>query len=445
MKWIMDFHRSRGTKPWAEQSNKTTEILLESIELSIRTDVYQFLAQQNPIRPELETFYLFRKHPVYCGLWKHKLEAHFHELGVSFASMWTASLHGDLHRVARRDNLWRQTARESRPVPEPIFYYARHIRFFFAKDARQYFKPSKVGIKPLATQAPLALIFLDRFARNSFQHEFTPDELKRIMEKTIVWSHDDFEVKGMRPWEVAFGLKLSRPSRSQAHRQAKDMNKTKGLQRLTVPELLRKMCNALEGEMFEMTFNYFRMHMQCWKVLQFIAKDSHQVLSAMDCFPMIDNAARLPYVAGMVFLSTMRNSNLFVAKMAPTKDPAGCAPILFVDTVNAIEAFIDNGEGAVVTGDPDEEGEDTDDDDDDETKAPAELPLNPNPIWRSNYEVYYARQRARYFAQFSPIEKLAKAGAIKSDEHSEKISRLVNALEKLGQWNSQVPRSHRDR
>ncbi|KAK7608764.1 hypothetical protein JOL62DRAFT_605578 [Phyllosticta paracitricarpa] len=266
-----------------------------------------------------------------------------------------------------------------------------------------------------------------------------------IMEKTIVWSHDDFEVKGMRPWEVAFGLKLSRPSRSQAHRQAKDMNKTKGLQRLTVPELLRKMCNALEGEMFEMTFNYFRMHMQCWKVLQFIAKDSHQVLSAMDCFPMIDNAARLPYVAGMVFLSTMRNSNLFVAKMAPTKDPAGCAPILFVDTVNAIEAFIDNGEGAVVTGDPDEEGEDTDDDDDDETKAPAELPLNPNPIWRSNYEVYYARQRARYFAQFSPIEKLAKAGAIKSDEHSEKISRLVNALEKLGQWNSQVPRSHRDR
>ncbi|KAK7524881.1 hypothetical protein IWZ03DRAFT_430260 [Phyllosticta citriasiana] len=303
----------------------------------------------------------------------------------------------------------------------------------FTKDARQQFKPSKAGIKPLAMQAPLALIFLDRFARNSFRHEFTPEELKRIMEKTILWSHDDFEVKGMRPWEVAFGLKLSRPSRSQARCQAKDMNKTKGLQRLTVPELLRKMFNALEGEMFEMTFNYFRMHMQCWKVLQSIAKDSHKVLSSMNCFPMIDNAARLPYVAGMVFLSTMGNSNLFVAKMAPTKNPPGCAPILFVDTANAIEAFIDNDEGAVVTGDPDEEEEDTDDEDDDETEAPAELPLNPNPIWRSSYEIYYASQRARYFAQFSPIEKLAKAGAIKSDEHSEKFNRLVNALEKLGQ------------
>ncbi|KAK8179069.1 hypothetical protein BC567DRAFT_285089 [Phyllosticta citribraziliensis] len=388
MKETIEFYKEIGLKPWSAKADETMDILMGEIESSTRTD--------------------------------YKLQAHFHELGVNFAGSRNATTSVcHLYHAVRLEKLldkpWKdlETFIElqgetlfGEKAPETLDQCCR--RFFIthgvsaaslAKDSRRYFRSSKAGVKPLPHQAPLALIFIDRFCRNSYRHEFTPDELRNIMEKTIMWSHDDNEEEGIKPWQVTFGMRLSRPTRNQARRQAQDFKKTKSLQRLPIAGLLKKMCNALQGEMFEMTFNYFRMHIQCWKVLQSIKEESHDVLSTMTCFNLLDKAAQLPYVAGMVFFSTMRTSNLFLAKMASTRNTHGAAPILFVDTANVIEALIDRGEGDVVTGPQVEEEEDTDDDDDDEPMTKAEIPLNPNPIWRSQYEIQLAEERAQEVAK----------------------------------------------
>ncbi|KAK8170769.1 hypothetical protein BKA80DRAFT_305669 [Phyllosticta citrichinensis] len=79
------------------------------------------------------------------------------------------------------------------------------------------------GIKP---QIPLARVFMHRYCEDSGRVEFTPNELKKILEKTIMYEEDNDTNKiGEGPWGPVKGtlFSMSKPDKDQLRDRAQTL------------------------------------------------------------------------------------------------------------------------------------------------------------------------------------------------------------------------------
>ncbi|KAK8170849.1 hypothetical protein BKA80DRAFT_338964 [Phyllosticta citrichinensis] len=362
----LDFHKHLRPEDWPEPCDRAIKNLKIQIDVFIRNDPYQKITEGVRGCPEIEEFLLFRRNPVLCGLWMYRFQVVAHEVGVLISGtlggvLYTCHLYHAIRNEKLLQTPWEDMETLMELQAESTFGNRRPenrnecMRRFllatgvsastFAKDSRvRGIKRSKCLTRGLAWQAPLTRIFRHRYCENSRRFDFTPEELEKIMEKTGNWADDGYEEIGIR--DVIIGLDSSWPTRSQARREAKGKSKGQAPQRVPMPVLLKRMCNALQGETKELTFDYLHMHRQCWSLLRSIKQESLETFRKMDGSHILEEEGQLPQLVGFILSSALPESKPSRTASSNAESSGALCPLL-AKSANAIEALIDRGEGSV--------------------------------------------------------------------------------------------------
>lgn len=92
-------------------------------------------------------------------------------------------------------------------------------------------------------------------------------------------------------------LELTRLSESKS-RKHKD-----SIRQLTTVDLVGELCNALQGEIVELGFDYIRFHRFCWGLLRLIQEGCDDQLREIYGPNYLEKENRLPFVVGYIFMA----------------------------------------------------------------------------------------------------------------------------------------------
>ncbi|KAK4496191.1 hypothetical protein PRZ48_012171 [Zasmidium cellare] len=204
----------------------------------------------------LEPFYLLRRDPLWCGLLLYKIRIAAYDGALATASFWPLTLAG-----AHFYNCLRQAGALSRPWTdmETALEAQGPSRLFVgdipktAIDCRKrvvlalggspvamarHARSDKMSIRPEKTRSleirvPIYWIFKHRHCDGSGRVNLQPNDVDEILQKS---------------------------------RKAEDEVPATGS--IDIRLLLLSLCGALQSETKEITFNYFEIHIQSWKLLR---------------------------------------------------------------------------------------------------------------------------------------------------------------------------------
>ncbi|KAK8254163.1 hypothetical protein IWZ00DRAFT_569271 [Phyllosticta capitalensis] len=352
----LDFHENLHMKSWPKESNRFLEAIRNEIILFVSDKHYLKSAKDTPNWPKLQHLFIWRRHLVFSGLHMYRRQAQAQKLGVEFANMWGATvLTPHLYHAGK--SIFGERAPEGTEE-----YFRRYLlttgtsAASLAKNSRRNWQRSKAGARGLKELAPLARTFNDRYCNYYYRYDLTPDHLKNILENIKIWEvHgpdlEDIDISNRSDPDDWVGADDPRPRRLRSLPPGKKKQDGKALQRLTAPALLKKMCSTLEDEKDELSFDYFRMHLQCWKLLRSIREKCHPMLRKMFGPGYLETESHLEVMVGYVLLSAV-NVSSFPPQIAKAKKTAEVTSALLAKTAEAIEELVDRGEGTRVTGPP---------------------------------------------------------------------------------------------
>jgi hypothetical protein len=235
---------------------------------------------------QLPKDYFLKRDPLWCGMLLYKFRVAAYEGAIFTINQYSSVLsNAHLYNALRQNGMLIQAWRGmdyilTKHVPEHIFVgdlprkfdqcQTRLILAFgaspsaFARDPRRSsLRISSHKTRTLKMQTPVFNAFKGRYCDSNGHRHFAPDDIQdmlvRIAEKT---------------------LKQKISIRGSIQRSA---------------ELLAYLALVLHSECVEMTFNYFKLHMNCWKMLQQLDDSIGADVSAwMECERI---PAALPYLA----------------------------------------------------------------------------------------------------------------------------------------------------
>ncbi|KAK8237778.1 hypothetical protein HDK90DRAFT_204220 [Phyllosticta capitalensis] len=274
-------------------------------------------------RPLPQTHWLFQSNPILSGLWQYSAQYIFSETGIKIASdmgailsakhlyrafskerfFWGSWKDMDAVLICQRDINFMRIAESA----SPDVYVRRYLLDMgasasdFARDNNRRIPLTTARPKPLRSHVDLMRIFKHRFCMESRRVSFSPEDLKKIMEKTSFWEESDDE----DPFKIRDFDGGIRIDRGMVLNDRPDSSRSRNLQRQPIPKLLKKLAVALHGELLVLVYDYLYMHTFCWKLLQSEKDTQDDEFKQMYGYDYLASSRQLPKVAGYILMAAV--------------------------------------------------------------------------------------------------------------------------------------------
>ena len=281
--------------------------------------------------PDPEPFRLLKQYPVICGLLAFALKMQAQEINIVFVNAW-----GSIMYSAQLYNAVRQESFVPRMWKDMEFIIAMQggDKFFVGeapKGLEEYLKRfllsmgysaaifaanrrpnanvvSSKGPRTLTKLCAVAELFAGRYCKNDAAVSWTPEIIKPIIEAKLDDSEpedaDDDETgpKGSKPKSA----KKKKPSSSGALLRKPKQNSHS----LPTNEFLLDIANCLHAECVEMSIDYLRMHLSCWKLLRKVNEVCKPRLLNTYGAGYLEKENQLPFVVGYIFMAATVTSKI---------------------------------------------------------------------------------------------------------------------------------------
>ncbi|KAK8179011.1 hypothetical protein BC567DRAFT_284952 [Phyllosticta citribraziliensis] len=326
-----NLERNNHCPTWPASKDSALIEVRESIRDWVENDLVHNFLQRHGSPSTLGEHCHFKNNPIFCGLFQYTLQMRFHVIGVDYANSWGAILYArHLYNALKQEKIlekrWTdmhllsllqpdETAFGSKAPKDRKDFLKRYAIMdgvsaaSYPPEARRLIQRSQSGLKGFKYQARLARVFMHRYCEGSGRVDFSPDELKKIMEKTITYEEDDdTEEIGEGPWSPVKGtlFSVSKIDKARLRKRAQT------LPRLTIPELLGKLSNALHGETgtHEFHFDYLYMHFAAWMMLQTAKNACDAHLQQMFGPNYLQHEYELPGIVGYLLFALANPENV---------------------------------------------------------------------------------------------------------------------------------------
>ena len=346
------FHKGIHMDTWPSQNDEALQQFTEMVEFWIHSDQQRKVAPQMKRINTPEPFQLYRKHPWSCGLWKYWAQMQFHEFSIVFVNAWGSVMScAHLYNAVqnRSQKLTWKDMQVATGLQEPETFFIGEApktpdeclkRFALAMGAsaatlakstrkKKGLTLSKRGPKGLKELGTLLQTFRSSICDAIGPKDIRAEDVQKILEKSS-WSYE-----------------LDEDKKAATVFRDSDVVPDKALTRqLPVDKCLGLMRDILHAEMIEVSFDYFRLHRQCWRLLRHVKEQCRDDLIRIFGPDYIQKESELPFVVGYVLLSASSSQQLVDLK---SKLPsAQITSKLLEDAADTLKAMIDAGAGGLI-------------------------------------------------------------------------------------------------
>lgn len=382
-----EFHKDLRVDTWPQSNDQVLRQILERISTWVQSDSVQEMRMSMMKRsvnqvPPSKPFFMMKQHPLYCGLLSYSIKALALDAAIAFANAWGSILYcAHLYNAVRQEKLLTDVWPDMNLAlfmhkTEDMFvgdlpkscsdYFSRFCLAMgysasnFAKNKRPG-RPaaSKSGPRALNDLAPVSNKFKARFCYDDERGDLLPSDVEAILaEYADTCDDDEFFDDGSNEWvipRIQINAALP-PDMDDSHAAAKKP-KSKGTgKRLTRSvasgvkpiEVLNALLNAIQSESLELTFDHFRLHTFCWRLLRNIQTHLDDDLRKIYGAGYLEKENQLPWIVGCIFMTASETSRL-AGVLLPKKKEIVTSRLLQM-AAGAIKTMIDSGAGAMEIG-----------------------------------------------------------------------------------------------
>ncbi|KAF2447907.1 hypothetical protein P171DRAFT_453049 [Karstenula rhodostoma CBS 690.94] len=349
-----EFHADIKMDTWPKQNDDVMQHFIETIEFWVHKD------HQRENAPKIgriftpEPFHLFRKHPWWCGLWKYWALMQFHEFGIAFVNAWGSvmsctHLYNAVGGGGRKDLMWKDLdvviglqdpktffIGEAPTTPDDCLKrFALAMGASAASLAKSTRKKkgltlSKKGPKGLKELGAVLQTFRARICEANGPKQIRAEDVQKILEHSN-WEYELDEKDNAQQIYKDVGEKPSPAPKKQL-----SVNKCLGLIR-----------DLLHAEMMEISFDYFRLHRQCWRLLRVIKDSCRDDLIRIYGPDYIERESQLPFIVGYVLMSASSAQQLGELLVPKQPDVQVTSKVL-ENAKDRVQVMIDTGSGALI-------------------------------------------------------------------------------------------------
>lgn len=378
---VLKFHENLRIKNWPRQNDQDLLQILNLIKEWVKTDAVDknrrvMLKRSKFAPPPAEPFMLLKRHPLYCGLLTYTIKYLSHEASVIFANAWGSIMYcAHLYNALRQEKLISTTWQDMDlallmhhtdemfigEFPKTVDdYFSRfalamgYSASMFAQNRRREdVISSKAGPRTLNYLCPVSAMFKARYCGNEPTAHFSPEDVKTILRKGIDDDENDtdFNDEESSEWlsvksKVTATLKeppnSTLPTRSRSCRPPKARLEP-SVTGVRPVELLNALLNAIQTETVSLSFDHFRLHTICWRLLR-VLKDRLDLDLRKYYGPRyLENETQLPFVVGYIFMTAVATKKL-ENTLAPKREDVVSGQLL-VKGGEVLEDILDSGAG----------------------------------------------------------------------------------------------------
>lgn len=352
---ILEFHSDLKVENWPAQNDEVMKAFAAEIKYWIQDDPHLVAARQLKRRNMPEPFYLFRKHPWSCGLWKYYIQVHFQELSIAFVNAWGSIMFcGHLYNALQQEKLitnqWTDmdivftlqgtdTFFIGEPPTNPENYLKRFSLAIGASATSVSGKArkkkgivhSKRGPQGFKELAPVLRTFRERFSDKTARFELRTEDVEKILEQA--------------DWEVEMDDE-DRAATLYKDSDRKPGEKKAPIKKLTPSKLLGILRATLHAEIMELSFDYLLLHRFCWRLLRAVKDKCRNWLIAMYGPEYIEKENQLPFVVGYILMTATNTQRL--GELMKVKKTDEVTSKVMMDAAEALQCMLDTDAGKMV-------------------------------------------------------------------------------------------------
>ncbi|KAL9607248.1 MAG: hypothetical protein Q9167_007820 [Letrouitia subvulpina] len=379
---VLKFHEKLRIQNWPRQNDQVLIQILDLIKEWVKTDAVNkirtiIMKRNNLTPPPTEPFVFLKRHPLYCGLLTYNIKYLAQEASIIFANAWgsimyCAHLYNALHQEQLISTSWqdmdlallmhRTKEMFIGDFPKTIKdYFSRFSLAMgcsasnFAKNRRQEdVISSKAGPRKLNFVCPVSAIFQARYCGNEPTAHFSPEDIEAIFQGGTDDDEDDTDSNDeeSNEWsspKIKISATIEEPSlspftSSQACRPQKShMESSKTGVRPV--ELLNALLNAIQTETLYLSFNHFRLHTFCWRLLRALKESLDLDLRKYYGPRYLENENQLPFIVGYIFMTAVETKRL--GKMLAPKKEDVVSNQLLIKAGEVLQEMLDCGAGRI--------------------------------------------------------------------------------------------------
>lgn len=296
---------------------------------------------------------LLRYSPVISGLILYRFRAENYLLGLNLANswgsmvfpmhLWNALVHEKLLSSSQDSaDSWKDMAVVMAMLGPHSFYvgsevpvrseeYVKNLALQMGTSAALFTKAkdkrilnsgnlwSKAGARYIKEDcAPVAMMFVDRYVRNTGQIDWTPEHVESIVSRSLFeegHSEDGCRVLG----QIVDSEKLR--TRKRNTKAVSKNNRDAEGSRMSLDLLLRSLVVALQGETPILMFPYLTLQRTAWGVLRAVHEACDPLLPRVPGPAISEDESRLPWVVSEILVElALGNDKPFVRAGEAVKD-----------------------------------------------------------------------------------------------------------------------------
>ncbi|PVH92820.1 hypothetical protein DM02DRAFT_698351 [Periconia macrospinosa] len=350
----LKFHTDIAMETWPVQNDQTMQRFVDTIEFWVHEDHQRENAPKMGRKFIPEPFHLFRKHPWWCGLWKYWTLMQFHEFSIAFVNAWgavmsCAHLYNAVGGRSRTDMRWKDLEVVIGLHDPKTFFIGEAPttsdeclkRFALAMGAsaanlarstrtKKGLTLSKKGPKGLKELGAVLQTFRARICGANGPKDIRAEDVQKILDNST-WDYElDAEDNAEQVYKDIGGDTKAAPKKQLP------VNKCVGLVR-----------DLLHAETVEVSFDYFRMHRQCWRLLRVVKNHCRADLIRIYGPEYLDKESQLPFVVGYVLMTA--TSTQQIGDMPKARLPGVQVTSQVLEGAkHVIEGMLESGAGALV-------------------------------------------------------------------------------------------------
>ncbi|KAF2993588.1 hypothetical protein E8E13_000745 [Curvularia kusanoi] len=311
------FHEDVEMATWPKQNDHTMQHFVETVKFWVHQDQQRKVGLQLKRTYPPKPWHLYRKHSWSCGLWRYWVLMQFHEFGIVFANAWgsimsCAHLYNAVSGGKTQDMMWKDLDVVT-GLQDPKTFFVGEApttpdeclkRFALAMGAsatnlakstrtRRGLVHSKKGPKGLKELGATMQAFKSRICDANGPKNIRAEDVQKILDNSS-W---DYELDDNDNAQQVFKDVGEAPRRSRAKEMS--VSKCVGLVR-----------DLLHAEVIEISFDYFRLHRQCWRLLGAVKDHVREDLIRIYGPDYMQRESELPFIVGYVLMASSQSQEL---------------------------------------------------------------------------------------------------------------------------------------
>lgn len=371
----LKFHEGIDMETWPKENDKYMQQFSDTLQFWCHEDQQLDAAKRLKRHNIPEPFHLYRKHPWLCGLWKYYAQMRFHEISIVFVNAWgsvmsCAHLYNVVGGGKRREMMWKDLdvimplqgektffigdAPKAEAVDECLKRFALAMGASASNLAKSTRKKkgltlSKRGPRGLKELGAVLQTFKGRICDGNGQNDIRSEDVQKVLE-SATWDFDlneDGRVDEIYKdtGEVSRNLAICATELIlTSNLQAPKKTSTK---HLPVGKLLGLMRDLLHAEMIEISYDYLRLHRQCWRLLLAVKDHCREDFLRIYGPSYLEKESQLPFITGYVLMSA--TSDQQAGDMLRARLPGvQVTRKVLADAKYVVEGLIESGAGALI-------------------------------------------------------------------------------------------------